>query len=57
MPVTKDMFALRDKIVVNAYRRISFNNLVINVLGVPIREGVDLHIVPDLRSGMAEIRF
>ena len=37
--------------------RISINNLVINVSGVPIREGVDLRIVPDLRSGMAEIRF
>lgn len=54
---TKDIFALRDKRVVNAYRRISINNLVINVSGVPIREGVDLRIVPDLRSGMAEIRF
>jgi len=28
-----------------------------NVSGVPIREGVDLRIVPDLRSGIAEIRF
>ena len=54
---TKDIFALRDKRVVNAYRRISINNLVINVSGVPIREGVGLRIVPDLKLGMAEIRF
>lgn len=53
----KDIFALKDKIVINPYRKISVNNLVINVSGVPIREGVDLRIVPDLRSGIAEIRF
>jgi len=54
---TKDIFALRDQRVVNPYRRISFNNLTINITGVPIRERVSLRIVPDLRSGMAEIRF
>ena len=54
---TKDIFALRDQRVVNPYRRISFNNLTINITGVPIREKVNLRIVPDLRSGMAEIRF
>ena len=54
---TKDIFALRDKRTVNAYRRISFNKLVINITGVPIRDRVSLRIVPDLRSGMAEIRF
>ncbi len=54
---TKDIFALRDERVVNAYRKISFNKLVINITGVPIRDKVRLRIVPDLRSGMAEIRF
>ena len=54
---TKDVFALRDKRTVNAYRRISFNKLVINITGVPIRDEVSLRIVPDLISGMAEIRF
>lgn len=54
---TKDIFALRDKRVVNPYRKISFNKLVINITGVPIRERVSLRIVPDLTSGMAEIRF
>jgi len=54
---TKDIFALRDSRTVNAYRRISFNKLVINITGVPIRDRVNLRIVPDLRSGMAEIRF
>lgn len=54
---TKDVFALRDQRTVNPYRRISFNKLVINITGVPIRDRVSLRIVPDLRSGMAEIRF
>jgi hypothetical protein len=34
---TKDVFALRDQRAVNPYRKISFNNLVINITGVPIR--------------------
>lgn len=54
---TKDVFALRDERTVNQYRKISFNKLVINITGVPIRDKVRLRIVPDLRSGMAEIRF
>ena len=54
---TKDIFALRDERTVNAYRRISFNKLVINITGVPIRDRVSLRIVPDFKSGMAEIRF
>ena len=54
---TKDIFALRDSRVVNPYRRISFNRLVINISGVPIRDKVGLRIVPDLASGLAEIRF
>jgi transposase InsO family protein len=54
---TKDVFALRDNRVVNAYRKISINNLELNVSGVPIRERVTLRIVPDKKSGLAEIRF
>jgi len=54
---SKDIFALRDERTVNPYRRISLNNLEINISGVPIRERIGLRIVPDLNSGMAEIRF
>ena len=54
---TKDIFALRDQRTVNPYRRISFNRLTVNITGVPIRDKVNLRIAPDLRSGMAEIRF
>lgn len=54
---TKDIFSLRAERTVNAYRKISFNNLEINVPKVPIRERVFLRIVPDKKSGIAEIRF
>ena len=54
---TKDIFALRDERVVNAYRNISINNLKLNVSKVPIRERVSLRIVPVKNTGLAEIRF
>ena len=54
---TKDVFALRDERTVNPYRKISFNKLIFPISGAPIREKVNLRIVPDLRSGMAEIRM
>lgn len=43
--------------MINAYRKISINNLELNVSGVPIRERVSLRIVPDKKSGLAKIRF
>jgi len=54
---TKDIFCLRAERVVNPYRRISFNNLELEASGVPIREKIQLRIIPDKESGMAEIRF
>ena len=54
---TKDIFALRDERVVNAYRKISINKLELNVSGVPIRERVYLRIVPSKNAGLAEVRF
>jgi len=54
---TKDIFALRDNRVVNAYRKISINKLELNVSGVPLRERVYLRIAPDKNKGLAEIRF
>ncbi|MCL6087992.1 MAG: hypothetical protein M1475_06230 [Actinobacteria bacterium] len=41
---TKDVFALRDERIVNPYRKISFNKLVINITGVPIRDRVSLRM-------------
>lgn len=41
----------------NPYRKISFNKLEFRIEGVPIRGPVQLRIVPDKESGLAEIRF
>jgi len=54
---TKDIFCLRVERVVNPYRKISFQNVEFNVSGVPIHEKVQLRIVPDEESGLAEIRL
>lgn len=54
---TKDIFCLRAERVVNPYRKISFNNLELKISAAPIRERVQLRIVPDKESGLAEIRF
>ena len=54
---TKDIFALRAERMVNAYHKISLKNLELTIPKVPIRERVTLRIVPDKKSGLAEIRF
>ena len=54
---TKDIFCLRAERTVNTYRRIYFNNLELGVSGVPILERVQLRIVPDKESGLAEVRL
>ena len=54
---TKDVFALRDSRIVNAYHKISLKNLELTVPKVPLRERVSLRIVPDMTTGIAEIRF
>jgi hypothetical protein len=54
---TKDVFCLRDTRTANAYRKISFNGIEFRVPGVDPYEKVDLKIVPDIESGLAEIRF
>jgi len=54
---TKDVFALRDNRMVNAYHKISLKNLELTVPKVPLRERVSLRIVHDMTTGIAEIRF
>ncbi len=54
---SKDIFCLRAERVVNPYRKISFNNLEFRISGIPIRGTVQLRIIPDKVSGVAEIRF
>lgn len=53
----KDIFCLRVERIVNPYRKISINNLEFKIAGAPIRGKVQLRIVPDMKTGIAEIRF
>ena len=53
----KDVFCLREKRTVNGYRRISLFNHDIDVPNVPLREDVEVHLVPDQTSQALEIRI
>lgn len=52
-----DIFCYRYKRTVDAYRRVSFNNVEFAIHGVPIKEEVDLRISFDLKTRMAKVRF
>jgi hypothetical protein len=54
---TKDVFCLRITRVVDGYRRISFANHEIEVPKVPLREDVELHLIPDTAKQAMEIRI
>lgn len=52
-----DIFCLRAERVVDSYRKISLNNIELQVPdGVP-RQKVDLKLVPDVGAGLVKIRF
>jgi hypothetical protein len=53
----EDIFCYRSKRVVNAYRKISLNNLEFSVRGVPLRKEVELRISFNLKTRLATIRF
>jgi hypothetical protein len=53
----KDVFCLREKRMVNGYRKISFFNHEIEVPNVPLREEVEVHLVPDMQRDVLEIRI
>lgn len=53
----KDIFCLREKRIVNGYRRISLFKHVIEVPNVPLREDVDVHLVPDEGKQLMHIRI
>jgi transposase len=54
---TKDVFCLRDTRRVNGYRRISVFDREIEVPHVPLREEVELHLIPDPEKHAMEIRI
>ncbi len=54
---TKDVFCLRETRMVNGYRKISFFNHEIVVPNVPLREEVEIHLLPDTRRDALEVRI
>jgi hypothetical protein len=52
----KDVFCLHATRIVNGYRKISFMSQEIEVPHVPLREPVDLHLIPDLEKRSLEVR-
>jgi len=54
---SKDIFCLRETRMVNGYRRISLFNNEIVVPNVPLREEVEIHLVPDIRRDILEVRI
>lgn len=54
---TKDVFCLRETRRVNGYRRISLFNHEIQVPKVPLREEVEIHLVPNQLREALEVRI
>ncbi len=53
----KDIFCLRERRMVNGYRRISLFSHEIQVPDVPLREEVDVHMIPNINQQAMEIRL
>lgn len=54
---SKDLFCLREKRMVNAYHKISLWNHNIIIPKVPLREYVDICIIPEKKKQTVELRF
>jgi len=54
---TKDIFCLRERRMVNGYRKISLSNHEMVVPNVPLREEVEVHLIPDAERGALEVRI
>lgn len=52
----RDIFCLREERTVDAYRKISIDNLQLKIQNAPIGEKLQLRIYPDIAKGIAEIR-
>lgn len=53
----KDVFCLRDRRVVDAYRKISWEGIELRVPNGTPKETVDLKIIPDHEKRLVEVRF
>ncbi len=54
---SKDIFCLREMRTLNGYGRISLFNHEIGVPHVPVREDVELHLIPDVAKQALEVRI
>ena len=54
---TKDVFCLREKRMVNGYRKISLSNQEIEVPNVLLREEIEVHLLPDTAREALEIQI
>lgn len=54
---TKDVFCIREKRMVNGYRRISLFNHEIEVPNVSLREEVEVHLIPNIKRNALEVRI
>jgi hypothetical protein len=54
---TKDVFCLRAERMINSYRKVSLNKLELKVSGAPLHSRVQMRIVPNKETGIAEVRF
>jgi hypothetical protein len=52
----KDIFCLREKRTTNAYGRISLSNQEVRIANVPLRQEVDVHLVPDFAKNTMQVR-
>lgn len=53
----QDVFCLRETRLVNGYRRISLFNHTIEVPNVPLREHVEIHLIPNTAKDVMDIRI
>ncbi len=54
---TKDVFCLREKRTLDGYRKISPFSHEIIVPKVPLREEVEVHLIPDAKTGSMDVRI
>ena len=52
-----DIFCIRAQRTVDPYRKVSLDNVVMNVPSGMPRQKVDLHLVPDPKENIVEVRF
>lgn len=55
--LSRDVFCLREKRMVNSYRKIEIHKHDIPVPGVTLHDEVDVHLIPDVKRGAMELRI